>query len=118
MLAPERAPYPRAPFAHVGYWQRVLAGPRGKVVLAQWSAACEVQFTYLVTTGKPELRQLFPQHPALALGWTSEGLARVELLEPIHGTRTRIGMHAGIYLVTPRGHVVRLERRLPPARGC
>jgi hypothetical protein len=117
-LAPGRAPYPRAPYPHVGYWRRVLSGPGRGMVLAEWSAECEVPFTYLITTRNPSLRAVFPAHPVSALGWTSDGLARVRLLKPIHATKTRVRFASGIYLVATSGDVVRLERPMPPARGC
>lgn len=120
VLTPDRAPYPRAgaSAAHVGYWQRVFAAPRGGMVLAQWSAECEVPFAYLIATRKRAVRPLFPRHEAVALGWTSDGLARVRVLGPVYATKTRIRFPSGIYLVTPLGHVVRLERQLPPTNGC
>jgi hypothetical protein len=116
VLAPERAPYGH--YAHVGYWERVLAAPRGGMVLAQWSAECEVPFAYLITPNGPSLRRVFPSHPATVLGWTSDGLARVKLLQPIYATKTRIRFPSGIYLIAPQGRVVRLEQRLRPALGC
>jgi hypothetical protein len=48
------------------------------------------------------------------LGWTSQGLARVKLLEPVASTKTR----PGVYLVAPSGHVVRLQQRLQRSLGC
>jgi hypothetical protein len=117
-LAPTRAPHPGSPYAHVGHWRRVLAGPRGQILLAQWSGECEVQFAYMITTRNPVLHQVFGLHPVSVLGWTSDGLARVKLLEPVYARGTRIRFPSGIYVVTPGGHAVRLERRIAPALGC
>jgi hypothetical protein len=113
LLAADRAPYP----LH-GSWRRVLAGPQGKMLLAEWSGECEVPFTYLITTSTTRLHQVFRSQPATPLGWTNEGLARVKLWKPIYASKTRIGRPSGIYLVTPKGGVVRLERRVPPSLGC
>lgn len=113
LLAPGRAPYP----GH-GWWRRVFADPHGQTLLAEWSGECEIPFTYLITTHTPTLRQVFRPQPADALGWTSDGLARVKLLQPLPATKTRARLSSGIYRVTPRGSVARLERRLPPSRGC
>lgn len=112
-LAPARAPHP----GH-GWWRRVLPDARGTTVLAQWSGECEVPFTYLIANRLSTLRQVFPSQPVTALGWTSEGLARVKLWKPVYASKTRISRPAGIYLVSPAGQVVRLEKRLPPSRGC
>jgi hypothetical protein len=111
-LAPDGAPHARQ-----GHWERVLAGPRGRIVLAEWSGECEVPSAYLITTHDRVLRQVFGAHPATVLGWTSDGLARVKLLKPVYA-KTRIRFPSGIYRVTPSGHAVRLERRIAPALGC
>jgi hypothetical protein len=113
VLTPRSAPFP----GHV-WWPRVLRDPRGKTLLAQWSGECEVPSTYLITTGPLTLLPVFRSHPATAVGWTSEGLARVKLLAPVYASKTRIARRPGIYLVSPKGHVVRLEKRLPAGRGC
>ncbi len=112
-LTPARAPYP----GH-GWWRRVLPDTRGTTLLAQWSGECEVPFTYLIANRQRTLRQVFPAQPVTALGWTSGGLARVKLWKPVYASKTRISRPAGIYLVSREGRVVRLEKRLPPTRGC
>lgn len=109
LVTPERAPYP----GH-GWWERVLPDPRGRTLLAEWSGECEVPFTYLITAGAPTPRRVFRPEPAVPLGWTQGGLARVKLLEPVASTKTR----PGVYLLTPRGRVVRLEQRLQRSLGC
>ena len=88
------------------------------MLLAQWSGECEVPFTYLITTQTLAIRAVFRSQPVTAVGWTSDGLARVKLWKPVYASRTRIAWPSGIYLVKPTGHVERLERRIPPARGC
>jgi hypothetical protein len=113
LLAPDRAPYPGR-----GWWRRILADPQGEMLLAEWSGECEVPFTYLITTHAPVLRQVFRSQPVTPLGWTSDGNARVKLGTPIEASKTRSGRPSGIYIVNPSGHVVRLERAVPPARGC
>jgi hypothetical protein len=113
LLGPDRAPYPGD-----GWWRRVLSDRRGDMLLAQWSGECEVPFTYLIATRTRRLRPVFRSQPVTALGWTSDGLARVKLWKPIRASTTGSARPAGIYLVAPRGHPVHLERRVPPARGC
>lgn len=113
LLSARREPYPRH-----GWWRRVLAGPHRETLLAEWSGECEVPFTYLITTDTLALRQIFPLQPVTPVGWTSDGLARVKLWKPIDASKTRVARPSGIYLVTPKGRVVRLERRVPPSLGC
>ena len=113
LLAADRAPYP----LH-GWWRRVLADPQGEMLLAEWSGECEVPFTYLITTDTTALHQVFRLQPVTPLGWTNDGLARVKLWKPIHASKTSIARPSGTYLVTPKGQVVRLERRAPPSPGC
>jgi hypothetical protein len=113
LLAADRAPYP----LH-GWWRRVLADPRREMLLAEWSGECEVPFTYLITTDTTVLHQVFTAQPVTPLGWTNDGLARVKLWKPIRASKTRIARPSGIYLVTPKGQVVRQERRVPASPGC
>ena len=113
LLAPERGPHPRH-----GWWRRVLAGPGGRTLLAEWSGECEIPSTYLVGTHDLSLRPVFGSQPATALGWTDAGLARVKLWKPVYATKTRIRFQAGVYLVTRAGRVARLERRVPRSLGC
>lgn len=114
-LGPDRAP------RGGGWWRRVFADPQGKTLLAQWSGECEVQSTYLISTHVPTLRRVFPSHQATALGWTSDGMARVKLWRstdapdaPKRGSHRR----SGIYLVTAQGHVMHLERAVPLTSAC
>ena len=111
-------PADRAPYSRHGWWPRVLAAPKGKTLLAEWSGECEIPFTYLIPIRTLALRQVFPLQPATPVGWTRDGLARVKLWKPIPASKTRIARPSGIYLVTPKGRVVRLERRVPPSLGC
>ena len=113
LLAADRAPYP----LH-GSWRRVLADPQGEMLLAEWSGECEVPFTYLIATDTTALHQVFRSQQVTPLGWTNDGLARVKLWKPIHASKTRIARPSGIYLVTPKGEVERLDRRVPPSLGC
>ena len=113
LLAAGRAPYPGD-----GWWRRVLPDPRDEMLLAEWSGECEVPLTYLITTDSLALHQVFPSQPVTALGWTSNGLARVKLLKPIHSSKTRAARPSGIYRVRPKGNVTRLERHVPPSLGC
>jgi hypothetical protein len=57
LLAADRAPYP----LH-GWWRRVLADPRGEMLLAEWSGECEVPFTYLITTDTTVLIKSSPRN--------------------------------------------------------
>ena len=108
----------RAPYPGDGWWRRVLVDPRGQTLLAEWSGECEVPFTYLIATHSPSLRRVFRPQPVTGLCWTSDGLARVKLLKPIRASKTHIARPSAIYLVTPTGHVARLERRVQPSLGC
>lgn len=100
-----------------GWWQRVVASPDRRTLLAQWSGECELQSTYLVSPADGGVRPVFAAHASEALGWTRAGLARVRLAEQVW--RGKAVLHRpGIYLVDARTMTVRLERSLPAKPGC
>jgi len=101
----------KPPGAKVGHWAKAYLSPDGKTFLAQWSAECEVPFTFVVparggvprvVTGEADWANA-PQ--STADGWTEDGRAIVELshgdcglpsrrsivLVAQDGTRTAIG---------------------------
>jgi len=93
------------PGAKVGHWTKAYLSPDGKTFLAQWSAECEVPFTFLVparggvprvVTGNADWTKA-PQ--STADGWTEDGRAIVEI------TRGDCGKPSsrGLYLVAQDG---------------
>jgi hypothetical protein len=94
----------RAP-GKVGHWVWASRSPRGKEVLAQWSAECEVPVAYLIAGGK--LRAYGSE--AVALGWLPSGAALIHFPNgPCAGTS-----HArGIYAV-PSAGTARLMLKTP-----
>jgi hypothetical protein len=91
--------------AKIGHWAKAYLSPDGKTFLAQWSAECEVPFTFLVpargglprvVTGEADWVKA-PQ--STADGWTEDGRAIVEV------TRGDCGKPSsgGLYLVAQDG---------------
>jgi hypothetical protein len=95
----------KPPGAKVGHWAKAYLSPDGRTFLAQWSAECEVPFTFvvparggvpLVVTGE-ENWTTAPQ--STADGWTEDGRAIVELRRGDCGLPAK----ATIYLVAKDG---------------
>jgi hypothetical protein len=93
------------PGAKAGHWARAYLSPDGKTFLAQWSAECEVPFTFLVpvrggvprvVTGESDWRRA-PQ--SSADGWSGDGRAIVEISRGDCGARAQ----PKLYLVARDG---------------
>lgn len=111
-------PLPRrpgsAPFAD-GFWRYALVSPDGRTLLAQWSRECESPSAFFVPTGGGLPRAVTGERDwakapeSSAIGWTSEGRARVLL----HGPACGLGaQRPGVYLIDPERGSVTLERAL------
>jgi hypothetical protein len=98
----------------VGWWRRVFAAPSRTVLLGQWSGECETQTTYIVERGRA--RPIFAQSESYAVGWSSDGRARVRV--PMDAPDPRGDVRAGIYLVDPRTFAHTLERSLGRGPAC
>jgi hypothetical protein len=98
----------------VGWWRRVIAAPSRTLLLGQWSGECETQTTYIVERGRA--RSIFAQSESYAVGWSSDGRARVRV--PMDAPDPRGDVRAGIYLVDPRTLAHTLERSLGRGPAC
>jgi len=98
----------------VGWWRRVIAAPSRTVLLGQWSGECETQTTYIVERGRA--RPIFAQSESYAVGWSTEGQARVRV--PMEARDPRGDVRAGIYLVDPQTLAHTLERPLARGPAC
>lgn len=97
-----RGPVPGSGFS--GRWRYAHEGPRG-VVLAQWSGECEIPSAYWKAPGRrPELvtggHDLAYAPNSIALGWTADGRALVQLQHAGCGTAHDA---PGIYAFTSPG---------------
>jgi hypothetical protein len=86
----------------------------GRAALAQWSGECEAQTTYIVDGER--VRPIFAQAESYALGWASDGRARVRV--PMKWDDPRGDLVAGTYLVEPRTLAHALERHLARGAAC
>jgi hypothetical protein len=69
----------------IGHWRKAIPSPDGRWLLLEWSAECEVPFTFLVPaaggTPQPALgggRRWFDAPSSTAVGWDSATTAIVE----------------------------------------
>ena len=88
-----------------GSWLWAERSPDGRWWLAQWSGECETPSVYLARAGERPVsvtgaRRVSNAVEAFALGWTDDGRALVQLLQPSCGR----GFHdPGIYAFTAPG---------------
>jgi hypothetical protein len=91
----------------VGHWADAWLSPDGKLLLAQWSAECEIPIAFFVDATSGAMRPVtgektWAEAPeSIALGWSDDGRARVRLTKGYCGR----GHHSpGVYLVDPATH--------------
>jgi hypothetical protein len=106
--------------APVGHWRRAFLSPDRTMLLAQWSAECEVPRAFFVPAagGTPHVvsgeRDWTKAPNSVALGWSSDGRAKVELLQQACG----IGAHRpGVYLIDPSSGRAEFVRGLLRRKG-
>ena len=98
-------PTQRPAGAKVGHWAAAYPSPDGTVLLAQWSAECEVPIAFFVQgragVPRPVLGNSLRDAPmSVADGWTRDGRAIVEFPAAACGS----GIHKpGIYFVAVDG---------------
>ena len=96
----------------VGHWDWAALSPDGTMLLAQWSAECEVPVAFFVPAEGGDPRVVsgetdWAQSPnSIALGWTTDGRAIV--LFPDTAPCGTAG-DAGLYLVSPDGTHTRIR---------
>lgn len=98
-------PSQRPAGAKVGRWAVAYPSPDGKVLLAQWSAECEVPIAFFVRgrdgAPKPVLGTSLRDAPmSVADGWTQDGRAIVEFPAAACGSGIQ---KPGIYFVSLDG---------------
>jgi hypothetical protein len=89
-----------------GHWSDVWPSPNGTMLLAQWSGECEIPTGFFIRLDDGSMRVVthhrdWTRAPeSEALGWTSDGLARVRLGEGLCGTGAS---RPGVYEIDPAG---------------
>jgi hypothetical protein len=96
----------------------VVAASNRRVLLAQWSAECEIQTTYLVSVADGTARAILEGLPSTAVGWAPDGRARVRLSADFWRMRAKRIFKSGIYRIDPRTLAVTLERAIPALPVC
>jgi hypothetical protein len=110
--------YGQAPKPGHGWWRRVVASPDGEALLGQWSGECEIQSTHVVSTADETVRPILEGQPSTAVGWASDGRARVHLVGDFWAVKAKRLVKAGIYRVDPATLAFELERRIPTKPVC
>jgi hypothetical protein len=96
-----------------GHWSGGFLSPDGRVLLAQWTAECEVPFAFFVPArgGRPRFvtggRTIEAARPSIAHGWTLNGEAIVEILPGCGEGDPRAATE--LWLVSPDGRRHRLR---------
>jgi hypothetical protein len=86
----------------VGHWAWARLSPDGRTILAQWSAECEVPVAYFVPASGGRPREAAPAYSSVAVRWTRDGRAVVEVVESECGTEST---KPGFYVVEPDGGI-------------
>ena len=86
-----------------GHWRQLFLSPDGETLLAQWSGECEIPTAFFLSADGSELRtvtgQSYGEAPeSMALGWSRDGRAEVELWEGLCG---KAADRPGVYLIDP-----------------
>ena len=106
------------PRLEVGSWRRVVAAPNRNVLLAQWSGACEIESTYLVSVASGTARPVLEGLASTAVGWAPDRQARVLLPAAGSETRSKRILEPGIYRVDPETLAATLEQAVSARHGC
>lgn len=76
----------------IGHWRKAFLSPDGGWLLLEWSAECEVPFTFVVSSAGGEPRPSFGRErkwwdgrPSVAVGWADETTAIVETFSDCGG---------------------------------
>jgi hypothetical protein len=106
-------PTPTASAAgRVGHWAWAALSPDGSMLLAQWSAECEVPIAFFapVKGGEPQVvsgeRDWATSPTSIALGWTADGRAIVLFPDASPCGSTR---ESGLYLIGVEGNQTRIR---------
>jgi len=98
----------------IGHWRDAWLSPDGRTLLAQWSAECEVPIAFFVDARTRRMRVVTGEKKwsnapeSIALGWASDGRARVRFPKGVCG---RGASEPGDYLIDPEtGRLTRAAR--------
>jgi hypothetical protein len=103
----------------IGHWAGAWLSPDGETLLAQWSAECEIPIAFFVDAQTGKKRPVTGEKDwadapeSIALGWSSDGRARVRLTKGYCGGAKH---PPGVYLIDPTTGRLSLVRR-EEARG-
>lgn len=95
-VVPIATPFRLAGHPLIGHWRTALLSPDGQWMLLEWSAECEVPFTFLVSSAGGEPRPAFGRarrwwdgQPSVAVGWADEVTAIVETFSDCGGKQAK-----------------------------
>jgi hypothetical protein len=95
-IVPVGAPFRPAGQPLIGHWREAVLSPNGRWLLLEWSAECEVPFTFVVRSAGGDPRPAFGRarrwwdaQPSTAVGWLDDGTAIVETHSQCGGPQSR-----------------------------
>jgi hypothetical protein len=95
-IVPVGPPFRPAGQPLIGHWRKALLSPDGDWLLLEWSAECEVPFTFVVRSTGGQVRPAFGRarrwwdaQPSTAVGWLNDGMAIVETHSQCGGPQSR-----------------------------
>jgi hypothetical protein len=95
-VVPVQPPFRPAGQPLVGHWRQAALSPDGRWLLLEWSAECEVPFTFVVRSsgGAPRpsfgrARRWWDGQPSTAVGWLDARTAIVETHSQCGGPESR-----------------------------
>jgi hypothetical protein len=95
-VVPVQPPFRPAGQPLIGHWRQATLSPDGRWLLLEWSAECEVPFTFVVRSSGGPVRPAFGRarrwwdaQPSTAVGWLNDGTAIVETHSQCGGPQAR-----------------------------
>lgn len=95
-IVPVEPPFRPAGQPLIGHWREAVLSPNGRWLLLEWSAECEVPFTFVVRSSGGAVRPAFGRarrwwdgQPSTAVGWLNDGTAIVETHSQCGGPQAR-----------------------------
>ena len=95
-IVPVEPPFVPAGQPRIGHWREAVLSPNSRWLLLEWSAECEVPFTFVVRSSGGAVRPAFGRarrwwdgQPSTAVGWLNDGTAIVETHSQCGGPQAR-----------------------------